>query len=164
MTTSLALPRMPAPQAAPAPPSQLAYWHLWTDSDGLSHQTLCRFAALTSAPLNPQVAAQWSAPLMENGNSFLTLLPVGWRGEWHENKVPKWIFVLSGAWFVESMDGERHTFGPGAFSFGGDQRCRRLEDGRWGHLSGQVGDEPCLQLIVQRNDDAWLQAPPGYFS
>lgn len=155
---------MIAPQAAPAPPSQLTYWHLWTDSDGLSHQTLCRFAALTSAPLNPQVAAQWSAPLMDNGNSFLTLLPVGWRGEWHENQVPKWIVVLSGAWFVESMDGERHTFGPGEFSFGGDQRCRRLEDGRWGHLSGQVGDEPCLQLIVQRNDDAWLQAPPGYFS
>jgi len=155
---------MIAPQAAPAAPTQLTYWHLWTDSDGLSHQTLCRFAALTSAPLNPQVAAQWSAPWMDNGNSFLTLLPVGWRGEWHENQVPKWIVVLSGAWFVESMDGERHTFGPGEFSFGGDQRCRRLEDGRWGHLSGQVGDEPCLQLIVQRNDDAWLQAPPGYFS
>ena len=41
---------------------------------------------------------------------------------------------------------------------------RRLGDGRWGHLSGQVGDEPCLQLIIQRNDDAWMQAPPGFFS
>jgi hypothetical protein len=101
---------------------------------------------------------------MEDGNSFLTLLPVGWLGQWHENQVPKWIFVLSGSWFVESMDGERHIFGPGDFSFGGDQRCRKLDDGRWGHLSGQVGDVPCLQLIIQRNDDAWMQAPPGFFS
>jgi hypothetical protein len=155
---------VPPPQAAPTPPSPLSYWHLWTDGDGLSHQTLCRLAAPTSAPLNPGVAAQWSVPMVTNGNSFLTLLPVGWRGEWHENQEPKWIFVLSGAWFVESMDGERHTFGPGAFSFGGDQGCRRLDDGRWGHLSGQVGDEPCLQLILQRHDDAWRQAPPGYFS
>jgi hypothetical protein len=26
-----------------------------------------------------------------------------------------------------------------------------------------VGDEPCVQLIIQRNDDAWRQAPPGFF-
>ena len=49
------------------------------------------------------------------------------------------------------------------------RRARHVEvqvlgDGRWGHLSGQVGDEPCLQLIIQRNDDAWMQAPPGFFS
>ena len=150
----------PSPLAAP----RLSYWHLWTDSEGISHQTLCTFKAFTSAPLNPQVAAQWSASLIDDGNSFLTSLPVGWLGEWHENRVPKWIFVLSGAWFVESMDGERHIFGPGAFSFGGDQGCRRLEDGRWGHLSGQVGDQPCLQLIIQRNDDAWSRAQPGAFS
>ncbi|MFM9087355.1 MAG: cupin domain-containing protein [Cyanobium sp.] len=147
-----------------SPPSPLHYWHLWTDSDGITHQSHCSFAAFTSSPLNPHVAAQWSAKLMDDGNSFLTLLPVGWLGEWHENQVPKWIFVLSGSWFVESMDGKRQVFGPGDFSFGGDQCSRRLDDGRWCHLSGQVGDEPCLQLIIQRNDDGWRQAPPGFFS
>lgn len=152
---------MTASSAAPAP---LTYWHLWTDQEGISHQELCPFRAFTAAPLNPNVAAQWSAALQENGHGFLTQLPVGWRGEWHENAVPKWIFVLRGAWFVESMDGVRRTFTAGEFSFGGDQHCRRLADGRWGHLSGQVGDEPCLQLILQRHDDAWLQAPPGFFS
>lgn len=155
---------MTSSQGENSPPSPLQYWHLWTDTDGITHQSLCSFAAFTSSPLNPHVAAQWSAALMDNGNSFFTLLPVGWIGEWHENQVPKWIFVLSGAWFVESMDGDRHLFGPGDFCFGGDQRSRRLDDGRWGHLSGQVGDEPCLQLIIQRNDDAWRQAPPGFFS
>lgn len=152
---------MTDPLAAPAP---LTYWHLWTDPEGISHQQLCPLRPFTAAPLNPNVAAQWSAALQENGNGFLTQLPVGWLGEWHENAVPKWIFVLRGAWFVESMDGVRRTFTAGEFSFGGDQHCRRLADGRWGHLSGQVGEEPCLQLIIQRNDDAWLQAPPGFFS
>ena len=153
---------MDDPSSQAPPPKE--YWHLWTGEDGISRQSLCRFRELVSSPLNPEVAPQWSAPLMEDGNSFLTLLPVGWLGQWHENQVPKWIFVLSGSWFVESMDGERHIFGPGDFSFGGDQRCRKLDDGRWGHLSGQVGDVPCLQLIIQRNDDAWMQAPPGFFS
>jgi hypothetical protein len=146
------------------PPPPLSYWHLWTDSDGVSHQERCQLGAFSSAPLNPHVAAQWSAALLENGHGFLTQLPVGWCGEWHENSVPKWIFVLRGAWFVESMDGVRRTFTAGEFSFGGDQHCRRLDDGRWGHLSGQVGEEPCLQLIIQRHDDAWLQAPPGFFA
>jgi hypothetical protein len=156
---------MKAPMTDPtiAPPP-LPYWHLWTDSEGISRQQLCAFRPFQGAPLNPNVAAQWSSSLLEEGNGFLTQLPVGWLGEWHENSVPKWIFVLRGAWFVESMDGVRRTFGAGEFSFGGDQRCRRLDDGRWGHLSGQVGEEPCLQLVIQRHDDAWLQAPPGFFS
>ena len=44
-------------------------------------------------------------------------------------------------------------------------RClTRLEpDGKRGHLSAQEGDEPCVQLIIQRNDDAWRCARPGYF-
>ncbi|MEB3255216.1 MAG: cupin domain-containing protein [Synechococcaceae cyanobacterium] len=145
-------------------PTPLSYWHLWTDGEGISHQQLCSFRPFSGAPLNPNVAAQWSSPLLEDGNSFLTQLPVGWLGEWHENSVPKWIFVLSGAWFVESMDGVRRTFRAGEFCFGGDQGCQRTADGRWGHLSGQIGAEPCLQLILQRNDDAWRNAPPGFFS
>jgi hypothetical protein len=37
-------------------------------------------------------------------------------------------------------------------------------DGKTGHLSAQVGDEPNMQLIIQRNDDAWRGVKPGFFS
>ena len=153
----------PSPMDA-SPPEPLGYWHLWTDDDGSSRQTWCHLPPFLSGVLGPGDAPQWSLDLLQDGNAFLTLLPVGWRAGWHENHVPKWIFVLSGSWYVESMDGERQVFGPGSFSFGGDQNCVAGADGRLGHLSGQVGDEPCLQLIIQRHDDAWRCARPGFFS
>ena len=55
------------------------------------------------------------------------------------NKTAKWIVVLSGQWYVESMDGERVVIGPGEFSFGGDQGCRADAQGRIGHLFGTGG-------------------------
>ena len=51
------------------------------------------------------------------------------------------------------MDGQRLTFGPGEIHFGEDQSTRD-RDGRRGHLSGTVGDVPCVQMIVQ------FEAPP----
>jgi hypothetical protein len=65
--------------------------------------------------LGPNDSPQWNLDLFEQGNSFLTLLPVDWSADWHENHVPKWIFVLRGAWSVQSMDGQRQVFGPGDF-------------------------------------------------
>jgi len=146
------------------PPARLSYWHLWTDDAGISRQTLCQLPAFLMGVLGPGDSPQWSHDLMQVGNSFLTELPVGWTASWHMNHVPKWIFVLRGSWSVESMDGQRQVFGPGEFSFGGDQGCVADGEGRIGHLSAQVGDEPCLQLIIQRNDDAWSALRPGAFS
>ncbi len=152
------------PADSPQAPERLSYWHLWTDDDGVSRQTLCQLPDLLMGVLGPGDSPQWSLDLIKDGNSFLTELPVGWTASWHMNHVPKWIFVLRGSWSVESMDGQRQVFGPGEFSFGGDQGCLAGADGRIGHLSAQVGDEPCLQLIIQRNDDAWSGARPGAFS
>jgi hypothetical protein len=153
-----------APPAPSSPPAPRTYWHLWTDPRGISRQTLCQLAPYRLGVLGPNDSPQWNLDLFEQGNSFLTLLPVGWSADWHENHVPKWIFVLRGAWSVQSMDGQRQVFGPGDFSFGGDQGCIATPEGAKGHLSAQVGEEPCLQLILQRNDDAWRNAPPGFFS
>lgn len=147
--------------AGPAP--KFDYWHLWTDDAGVSRQTLCTLADFELAPLGPGATPQWNAPVLDNGNAFLSVLPIGWLGPWHENRFPKWIYVLSGRWFVESMDGQRVEIGPGEFSFGADENCKPDSQGHVGHLSGQVGVEPCVQLIVQRNDDAWVGARPGAF-
>jgi hypothetical protein len=79
---------------------------------------------------------------------MVTVQPVGWVGDWHENPKPQWIIPLSGRWFVESMDGQRVEMGPGEISFGEDQNTREA-NGRKGHLSGTVGDVPAVLMVVQ---------------
>ena len=70
---------------------------------------------------------------------------------------------LRGRWFVETMDGQRVEMGPGELSFGGDQHTRADAEGRQGHRSGTVGDEPCYLMVVQLEDDAFEAARPGAF-
>jgi hypothetical protein len=62
------------------------------------------------------------------------------------------------------MDGQRIEVGPGEFSFGGDQNCSTDAEGRSGHLSEQLGDEPCIQLAIQPRDGRWLNLRPGWLS
>ncbi len=145
---------------APAPEM---YWHLWCDDDGISRQVQCTIERFTLGQLGPGDSPQFSRELFDQGNAFVTYLPVGWTADWHENHIPKWIYVLRGAWSVESMDGHKVVIQAGEYSFGGDQGCKAGRGGRLGHLSAQVGDEPCVQLIIQRNDDRWRQARPGFF-
>lgn len=79
---------------------------------------------------------------------MVTVLPVGWVGTWHENPKPQWIIPLSGRWFVESMDGQRTEMGAGEISLGADQNTRAV-NGKKGHLSGTVGTEPAVLMLVQ---------------
>lgn len=50
------------------------------------------------------------------------------------------------------MDGTRVEQGVGEFSFGEDQKCIE-RDGRKGHRSGTVGDEPAVLMTVQLHID-----------
>jgi hypothetical protein len=134
------------------PPPQVPYWHLWVDDEGVSHQQPC---LLTNYQPHSVGAAdpQWNnqQPRGESTVVF-TVQPVGWVGEWHENPAPQWIVVLSGRWFIESMDGTRIEQGPGEFSLGEDQGCV-ARDGRLGHRSGTVGDVPAVLMTVQLHVD-----------
>ena len=49
------------------------------------------------------------------------------------------------------MDGVRVEMGVGELSFGGDQACKVLDDGRTGHRSGCVGNVPTVLMLVQLN-------------
>jgi hypothetical protein len=125
------------------------YWRLWTDADGVSRQTICTLTEFELSSIQPQAAPQWiGSKTTDETTSFVTVLPVGWVGDWHENPRPQWIIPLSGRWFVESMDGQRVEMGPGQISLGEDQDTRP-RDGRQGHLSGTVGDEPAVLMLVQ---------------
>ncbi len=130
-------------------PPTLAYWRVWTDADGVSHQerrTLTGFERQSMGGAAPQWnAVQQGAPRQ----AIFSVLPAGWAGDWHENPAPQWIVPLAGRWFVETMDGHRVEMGPGEVSFGGDQGCAADADGHRGHRSGTLGDQAAVLMIVQ---------------
>lgn len=137
---------------AQGPRPSVPYSHLWVDEAGISHQRECHltdYHLKSVGPADPQWNnAQETCP----STVVFTVQPVGWVGEWHENPAPQWIVVLSGRWFIESMDGTRIEQGPGAFSFGEDQGCIE-QHGRKGHRSGTIGDAPVALMTVQLHID-----------
>ena len=146
------------------------YWHVWTDEQGISHQTRCRLTNFEQESMGGDAAPQWNNRLFDgtaDGGATKVIfaeLPVGWVGEWHENPRPQWIVPLSGTWFVETMDGTRVEMGPGEISFGADQNTVPNDRGRQGHLSGTVGDCPAQLMIVQLEDKKWIGLQPGEWS
>ena len=123
----------------------MAYWHVYTDADGVSRQARCALSAFAFKGVGPGVAPQWNDKMepTKAGVTF-TVLPVGWLGEWHENPKPQWIAVLTGRWFVETMDGQRVEMGPGELMMGEDQNTA----GGKGHRSGTLGAEPCTMIVT----------------
>jgi hypothetical protein len=139
------------------PSPQVPYWHLWVDDQGVSHQQQCHLTQYEAQSIGP-ADPQWNNKQPRSDATVVfTVQPVGWVGEWHENPAPQWIIVLSGRWFIESMDGTRVEQGPGEFSFGEDQGCVTRE-GRLGHRSGTIGDQPAVLMTVQLHIDP-VRAP-----
>lgn len=138
----------------------VAYWHLHVGDDGISRQTQCHLTDYQLARVGP-ADPQWNDKQGTHPSTVVfTVQPVGWLGEWHENPAPQWIVVLSGRWFIESMDGARIEQGPGEFSFGEDQGCTEI-DGCRGHRSGTVGDAPCCLMTVQLHVDPQREPCPA---
>ncbi|WP_298253478.1 cupin domain-containing protein [Bradyrhizobium sp.] len=136
----------------PGPKPSIPYWHLWVDAKGVSHQQECHLADYHLQSVGP-ADPQWNNKQGRHLSTVVfTVQPVGWVGDWHENPAPQWIIVLSGRWWIESMDGTRIEQGPGAFSFGEDQGCSET-NGRKGHRSGTIGNEPAVLMTVQLHID-----------
>ncbi|PZD73336.1 hypothetical protein C1752_02400 [Acaryochloris thomasi RCC1774] len=146
------------------PPTQ-PYWHVWTDDDGISHQTRCELTNFEQESMGGDADPQWNNRLMSADAKILFAeLPVGWVGEWHENPKPQWIVPLSGCWYVETMDGKRVEMGTGEISFGADQDTKPNAEGHQGHISGTVGEQPVQMMIIQLEGDRWLGMRPGDLS
>jgi hypothetical protein len=130
--------------------TSVPYWHVWTDENGVSHQDRCELSDFRFESISDGAASSWVDRLRSPSTDVIVMvLPVGWVGEWHENPKPQWIVPLSGRWFVETMDGTRVEMGPGELSFGNDQNTKPDAQGRRGHRSGTVGDQPCVTIMVQ---------------
>lgn len=133
----------------PATPPRLPIWSMWTGSDGLSHIDASELAGFGLKSIGGGADPQWLRPFPGTvTNVSFAVLPVGWVGDWHESPAPQWVVPLRGRWFIETQDGSRVEMGPGEIHFGQDQATSE-RDGHTGHRSGQLGDEPCLQLLVQ---------------
>ncbi len=140
----------------------VAYWHVWTDEKRVSHQKRCEISDFELKSISEGAAPEWIDKQSTPGATVLVVVqPVGWVGEWHENPKPQWIIPLSGRWFVETMDGKRVEMGPGEVSFGGDQNTNPDAQGRKGHRSGTVGNQPSVNLIVQLEKDPFAGQPCG---
>ena len=145
-------------------PPKIPYWHLWTGDDGMTHQTRCELTNFEMGSVGGKAQPQWNdSPFTGKTNIVFCVLPVGWNGDWHENPKPQWISVLSGRWFVESTDGTRVEMGAGDLAFGGDQNAKPDKEGRVGHRSGTIGDEPCSLMTVRLDEPEWVGAKPGAF-
>lgn len=155
---------IPLTMTQPSDQPTLIYWHVWTDDDGISHQTQCKLTDYKKESMGGDADPQWNDHLMSGDAEVLfSVLPVGWVGEWHENPKPQWIVPLCGVWYVETMDGTRVEMGPGELSFGGDQNTREDADGNKGHTSGCVGNEPAKLMVIQLKGDDYVAAKPGDF-
>ncbi len=136
------------------PRISIPYWHLWRDTDGVSHQQRCEITDFELKGVGP-ADPQWNnAQPRSEATTVFTVQPVRWVGDWHENPAPQWIIVLSGRWWVEAMDGTRVEMGSGELSFGEDQGCVMDAAGRKGHRSGTIGSEPAVLMTIQ------LHVPP----
>ena len=64
-----------------------------------------------------------------------------------ESPKPQWVVPLSDQWF-ETQDGARLEMRSGDIYWGQDIDTRAVDDNR-GHRSGQIGNEPCVHLMIQ---------------
>ena len=127
-------------------PPVLPFLHMWTGLDGTSRLDASVLAGFELQSVGGGADPQWMRPFPGEVSAVLfAALPVGWVGQWHPSPHPQWVVPLRGRWFLETQDGERVEMGPGDLHFGQDTADRS----EVGHLSGTVGDEPCLQLIIQ---------------
>ena len=127
----------------------VSYWHVWTDADGISHQSREQIDDFTLASISMGASPQWLGPRTDADASVLfTVMPPGWVGEWHENPARQWIIPISGRWAVETMDGTQVEMGPGEVSLGDDLGTRE-RDGKRGHRSWTVGEQPVVLMLMQ---------------
>jgi len=79
---------------------------------------------------------------------WFNVLPVGWVGDWHPSPSLQWVIPLSGRWYIKTQDGTRTEMGPGDIHWGADLGLQAIPWSK-GHFSGQLGDIPCVQLMIQ---------------
>jgi len=127
----------------------LPYLSMWTTPDGLSSIGLTELRGFIQGSVGGKASPLWMREMPGTVEKVLfNFMEVGWQGEWHESPKPQWIIPLTGRWFIETQDGNRVEMGPGDLHWGQDLNTNEI-DGNVGHRSGQIGDVPCVQMMIQ---------------
>jgi hypothetical protein len=102
-----------------------------------------------------------------SGNSFVSLLPLGWHAPYHPSPYPQVVVILSGVFQWTASDGAARNFTQGEVVFGNDQGDCTLpcQEGPWskGHDSRIVGTEQCLLLQVTYPKLSTVEYKPCWF-
>ncbi|MFF0910015.1 hypothetical protein ACFWZW_04900 [Microbacterium enclense] len=140
-------------------PPALPFLHMWADVDGRTRLNASALRGFGLQSVGGGADPQWMRPFPGDVASMtFAVLPIGWVGQWHPSPRAQWVVPLRGRWFLETQDGARVEMGPGDIHFGQDTDTAEI-DGRSGHLSGTVGDEPCHQLILQFTESPGAPTP-----
>lgn len=132
-----------------ARPPLIPYYQMGIGADGLSSVIARMLPGFALHSVGGKAAPMWMRPFPGKVKSVqFAVLPVGWIGDWHASPAPQWVVPLSGRWFIETQDGRRIEMGPGEIHWGQDIGGSEV-DGNSGHRSGQLGDVPCVQLMLQ---------------
>lgn len=145
---------------------QIAYANVWADESGATHIVNCEFEGLALQTFAPPATPEWVGVSPDEVDHITYgILPVGYVGSWHHAPSPQWIVILSGAWSVETTDGNIIRQGAGEMQFNAETDARpRGNDTRVGHITRNAGDIPCVQLIIslRPNTTAFENAKCAY--
>ncbi|MEH2065316.1 MAG: hypothetical protein V7K50_24155 [Nostoc sp.] len=50
-----------------SPKPTIEYWHVWTDNDGISHQSRCQIEYFIEKGIAPDTSPQWLSNLKQSG-------------------------------------------------------------------------------------------------
>ena len=134
-----ALGLSPAHAADAAPPA-LHYWHLYSDTNGVSHfkdETLLFKAAPIPGLANPPVMAS----LEGASGATLLLLKAGQVEDWHNAPRKQFMIVIQGASEVTASDGTKKQFHAGEMVLLDDATGK-------GHITKAVGTVDHIGLAI----------------
>lgn len=136
----------------PRNPPRMPFWQMKPDAVGRSTIEQATLADFVRQSVSGDAAPLWMREFHGSVKAvWFNVMPVGWIGEWHPSPALQWVVPLSGRWFIETQDGSRIEMGPGDIHWGADLADTGANPAI-AHRSGQVGDIPCVQLMVQFHD------------
>ncbi|MEX2479284.1 MAG: cupin domain-containing protein [Gammaproteobacteria bacterium] len=137
----LALAMLVSTPAAAAPDAPLIeVTRVYADDEGKTRfgEGALALAVTDYAPPAPSIAVSPRLPVTDLA---IARLPVGWYGDWHPAPRRQYALMLSGAFEIETGDGEKRTFAAGSIFL--------LEDvAGQGHRTRVVGDEEVTVALV----------------
>ena len=132
--------------AANAP--SMPFWEMKTGPDGRSTIDQQWLNGFVQRSVSGDAAPSWMRAFDGKVKTiWFNVLPEGWEGVWHPSPALQWVVPLSGHWFIETQDGTRVEMGPGDIHWGADVASGN--NNAIAHLSGVIGDAPCVQLMIQ---------------